>query len=101
MDYTQSECSISSNIQIKESRKYISITENGKKYFAKSIKIIQYPQMLSVGFINNLMIPDTEIAITIFPLPQEEAVKAVKKKLDTTEANVNWKASKNPNQEFL
>ena len=101
MDYTQSGCSTSSNIKIKESRKYISITENNEKYFAKLIKIVQFPKMLSVGFINNLMIPDTEIAITIFPLPQEEAVKTVKKRLDTTEANVNWKASKNPNQEFF
>ena len=99
IDYTQNKCP-TSNIQVKEHRKYIAITENNEKYFAKSIKVIQFPQMLSTGFINNLMISDTEIALTIFPLPQEEAVKAVKKRIDTNEANVNWKVVKNPNQEF-
>jgi len=101
IEYTQNKCPIPNNIQIKEHRNYISIIENGEKYFAKSVKIVQFPQMLQIGFINTLMIPDTEIALTIFPLPQDEAIRTIKKRLDITEANVNWKASKTPNQEFF
>lgn len=101
MEYTQEECIIPNTIKINEHRKYIEVTENEKKYFAKSFKIIQFPTMLLVGFINNLMIPDTEIALTLFPLPQDESIKVIKKRLDSTEATVNWKAGKNPNQEFF
>ena len=101
MDYKQDKCLTNGNIQIKEHRKHLSIEENGSKYFTKTIKIIQYPQMLSIGFVSSLIIPDTEIALTIFPLPQNEAVRVVKKRLDVTEATVNWKAGRNQNQEFF
>lgn len=101
LEYIQIECSSANNIRVEEHRKYVVIIENGERYFAKLIKIIQYPQMLLIGFINNLMIPNTEIALTIFPLPQDESIKIVKKRLETTEAIVNWKARKNPNQEFF
>jgi len=101
MDYTKNECPTNSNIQIKEHRKYLSIVENKEEYFAKIIKVIQYPQMLSVGFISSLMMPDTEIVLSIFPLPQNEAVRTVKKRLDVTEATMNWKARKDQYKEFF
>ena len=100
MEHIKNEC-LSIDIKVKEHRKYIFVKENNEEYFAKAIKVIQFPQMLQMGFINKLMIPDVEIALSIFPLPQDEAIRNVKKKLEATEAIVNWKATKNPNQEFF
>jgi len=68
---------------------YFFETEN---FCGAILKITKYPSLLKTHFLVNLLIPNTEICFSFFPVPQNDAIYLVRKKLSLLEGYLMFKA---------